>query len=349
MPLGLYNATLNFETIDEIGQEGRNSQVFLAHDKQLDGNLVVKKIPKDKLLNAQEYYKEAKILYMSSHPYVVRVNYGCENDDHIFIAMPFYRNGSLKSLMAKKHLTIREVVRYAIQFLSGLHNIHSKGLIHFDVKPDNILISDSNEALLSDFGLTKAMDDLGFANPHQVYNKQVPPEMFIGSSKTLQYNIYLAGLTLYRMVNGDQNFYDQFNFTTQADYVAAIKEGKFPNRDSYLPHVPQKMRKTINKALEVDTRDRYRNVLDLMNELGKIDDHLDWRYSLEENVKVWSKDLPNKKYMIKLSEVEGGKLEMSTTKTMKESGNTTKVNDHSYSNATKSNITSKLNKVFREL
>lgn len=349
MPLGLYNATLNFETLNEIGQEGRNSQVFLAHDKQLDGNIVVKKIPKDKLPNAQEYYREAKILYMSAHPYVVKVNYGCENDDHIFIAMPFYRNGSLKSLMAKNHLTIREIVRFAVQFLSGLHNIHSKGLIHFDIKPDNVLISDSNEALLSDFGLTKAMDDLGFANPQQVYRKQVPPEMFTGVDKTIQYDIYLAGLTLYRMVNGDQHFDSQFTFASRDEYIDAITEGRFPDRENYLSHIPQKMRKTINKALEVATQDRYSNVLDLMNELGKIEEQLDWRYSVHEDVKIWSKDLSDKEYIIKLSEKEGGKLKMSTSKTMRESGNTTEVRMHSYGNATKNNITSKLNKAFREL
>jgi serine/threonine protein kinase len=74
MPIGLYTAELNFETLKEIGQEGRNSQVFLAHDKQLDGQIVVKRIEKSKLSNANEYYREAKILYASSHPYVVRVN-----------------------------------------------------------------------------------------------------------------------------------------------------------------------------------------------------------------------------------------------------------------------------------
>lgn len=349
MPLGLYNANLNFETIEEIGLEGRNSQVYIAHDKQLDGNIVVKEISKEKLENAEDFYREAKILYMSSHPYVVRVNYGCENDDSIFIAMPYYENGSIKSLMAKKFLTIREVIRYAVQFLSGLHNIHSKGLIHFDIKPDNILISDSNEALLSDFGLSNAMNDLGYAEPNQIYFKQVPPEVFRGPEKTVHFDIYLAGLTLYRMVNGDSHFYNQFRFPNQQDYKDAIIAGRFPDRNSYLPHIPLKLQRIINKALEVNIEDRHKNVLELINELSDVDENLDWQFSVNQNVNQWEKDLPDKKYLVKLDGNQDNTLSLTTTKTMKNSGKTSKVGKHCYNNATENNITSKLNKVFREL
>ena len=96
MPLGLHTAELNFETIKEIGQEGKNSQVFLAHDIQLDGEIVVKKIEKSKIIKPTEYYEEAKKLYASYHSNVVKVNYGCSDADHIYIAMPYYKCGSLK-------------------------------------------------------------------------------------------------------------------------------------------------------------------------------------------------------------------------------------------------------------
>jgi len=272
MPLGLHTTELNFETIREIGQEGKNSQVFLAHDKQLDGEIVVKKIEKNKIINPTEYYEEAKKLYASSHSNVVRVNYGCSDTDHVFIAMPYYKNGSLKSLIASKNLTIREIIRYAIQFLSGLHHIHSKGLIHFDIKPDNILISDSDEAHLSDFGLTKAMDTFGFASPKQIYSKQVPPETFTSTDKTIHFDIYLAGLTIYRLLNGEGHFHSQLtSFKSQPEYINAISTGNFPSRTSYLPHIPLKLQRIINKALSVNITDRHKNVLELINELSDID------------------------------------------------------------------------------
>ncbi len=89
----------------------------------------------------------------SAHPNVVQIHYACYDADRIYLAMPYYRKGSVTSLITDKYMTVREIVTVGCQVLSGLHNIHSKGLIHFDVKPDNILLSDRGEALLSDFGL----------------------------------------------------------------------------------------------------------------------------------------------------------------------------------------------------
>ncbi|MCK7589195.1 serine/threonine protein kinase [Subsaxibacter sp. CAU 1640] len=349
MPLGLQTAQLNFETIKDIGQEGRNSSVFIAHDKQLDGQIVVKQIEKAKLSNPSEYYREAKILYASSHPFVVGVNYGCSDNDNIYIAMPYYKNGSLKSSMDRQHLTIREVIRYSIQFLSGLNNIHSKGLMHFDVKPDNILLSDSNEALLSDFGLAKAMDNLGFASPDKVYAKQMPPEVFANTDKTIQFDIYLAGLTIYRLLNGNNHYYAQCSFPNQAAQIKAIQTGNFPDRNAYLPHVPLKLQRVINKALNVNIKDRHKNVLELINELSDIDENLDWRYEKNGAVTTYVKDLNDRTYQIQLDSSNINNPLLSSTKTMKASGNSTKINSHSHNNLTKNNVLSKLKKALKEI
>lgn len=349
MLIGLYTAELNFETIREIGQEGKNSQVFLAHDKQLDGQIVVKKIAKAKLANAAEYYREAKILYASSHPYVVRVNYGCADADYIYIAMPFYSNGSLKQLIDRRYLSVREVMRYSIQFLSGLNNIHSKGLLHFDIKPDNILLSDSNEALLSDFGLSKAMDNFGFANPDGIYNRQVPPETFLSTQKTLHFDIYLAGLTIYRLLNGNDHYYRQLTFTNPQEYQNAITGGNFPNRNSYLPHIPLKLQRIINKALSVNLADRHQSVLELINELGAVDENLDWIYSKTPNTESWTKNLVDRTYQINLDSTQPNSLKLDSYKIMHVSGRKTKVSEHSLNNLTQSNILSSLKKALREL
>ena len=87
---------LDFDEIKEIGQEGRNSKVFLAHDNQLDGEIVVKEIKKNPSTSPDEYSKEARLLYAHNHNNIVKVNYACEDDDNIYVAMPFYKNGSLK-------------------------------------------------------------------------------------------------------------------------------------------------------------------------------------------------------------------------------------------------------------
>jgi len=348
MPLGLYTTELNFETLKEIGQEGKNSQVFLAHDKQLDGEIVVKKIEKRKIVNPTEYYEEAKKLYASSHSNVVKVNYGCSDTEHIYIAMPYYKNGSLKSLVAVKDLTIREIIRYSIQFLSGLHHIHSKGLIHFDIKPDNILISDNDEAHLSDFGLAKAMDSFGFALQRQVYGKQAPPETFTSLNKTIHFDIYLAGLTIYRLLNGEKNFHNQISkFSTDEDYINAIKSGEFPSRSSYLPHIPLKLQRALNKAMSVEIVNRHKTVLELINDLGDIEENLDWRFTETPTSHEWERTNGTHTYKIHVNLEDTKNISILTTKinnsTLKEKRETA----HCHNNLTTSNVLSKIKQALK--
>ena len=201
-------AQVNFEIIEEIGHEGRNSTAFRARDLQLDAEIVMKKIPKSDIKDASEFFSESRLLYQSSHQNVVQVLYACEDDANVFIAMPYYSNGSLKSLMNQRPLTVREIVRFGCQILSGLHNIHSKNLIHFDIKPDNILLTDRYEAVLSDFGLAK-QTELGLAKPSRLYTIMSAPEIATPDNIDLRFDIYQFGFTLYRMCVGLNAHRDQ--------------------------------------------------------------------------------------------------------------------------------------------
>lgn len=349
-----YTTELIFETIKEIGAEGKNSTVYLAKDKQLDSEIVVKKIEKSKIPDPNEYYDEAKRLYTSSHANVVKVNYGCSDASHIYIAMPFYKNGSLKSLSGSRNLTIREIIRYSLQFLTGLHHIHSKKLIHFDVKPDNILISDTNEALLSDFGLCKAMDTRGLASQSLVYNKQVPPETFDSTEKTLHFDIYLAGLTIYRLLNGDQDFNDQFGVFlpdlakgNNLPYKDALRAGTFPDRTKYLPHIPIKLQRIVNKAISIDIKDRHANVLELINEISSVNENLDWKYSTSSTTRSWEKANDSHQLKIEEDHSDPKKISIITTKTNLTTLVSSRVTQHCYNNLTMSNVTSKLKQAFK--
>lgn len=296
-------AELTFDVLKEIGQEGKNSQTFLVRDHQLDAEIVAKKIPKSKLHSPSEFFAESQALYMSSHPNVVQVHYACFDADHIYIAMPYYEQGSLKTLMAKGYLTVRQIVTLAIQVLAGLHNIHSKKLIHFDVKPDNILLSPRGEALLSDFGQAKQMNYSGIAVQDRLYGKMIPPEGILKDHFDRTFDIYQFGLTLYRMCNGDEAFYDQF-----AQYGAAaafdrdkfrfdLRNGRFPDRKFFLPHIPAALRKVVGKCLQTNSQDRYGSAIDVANALAGIDGNsLDWRFTQASDKKRWTKNENGTKY-----------------------------------------------------
>lgn len=344
---------LDFDEIKEIGQEGRNSKVFLAHDNQLDGEIVIKEIKKNSSTTPDEYFKEARLLYAHNHNNIVKVNYACEDDDNIYVAMPFYKNGSLKKRISdSNYLTVREVIRYSIQFLSGLNHIHSKGLIHFDIKPDNVLISDSNEAMLSDFGLALYTDTYGFCKAQAFYTPHVTPEQLLGLQQTIKNDIYQAGLTIYRMLNGNDFLYRQIPtigtppVLDNNTFKENIIKGKFPDRKLYLPHVPQKIKKIIKKCIEPNPNDRYDNTLQIINDLASIDENLDIRYIRDLSGESW--ETQKNGYVYKVSLIpKADKFDIKVCKTKE--GKTTNCRSQCSNNIDNTQVISKLEAIFAKL
>lgn len=161
-------------------------------------------------LDSARFFGESQALYASSHPNVVQIHYSCEDNDTVYVAMPFYRKGSLKDLLARRFMTVREIISVSCQVLAGLQHVHSKGLVHFDVKPDNVLISDRDEGLLSDFGLARPIGPRGLAEYDVGYVRTQPPESFQGYEFPRTFDIYQVGMLLYRMCCGPDEFERQF-------------------------------------------------------------------------------------------------------------------------------------------
>lgn len=298
-------AQVSFKKIEEIGQEGQNSKVYRAHDEFLDAELVIKEVEKKDGFSAEEYFTEARTLYKSSHPNVVQISYACEDEDKVYVASPYFKNGSLKKLMSQRFLTTKEIIRYSTHILNGLHNVHSKDLIHFDIKPDNVLISDRNEALLADFGLSKPMNDEGIAQQPKLYIKQMPPEVFGNNEMVFdnRFDIYQIGLTIYRMCVGDACFDAQFSkYQTGEEFGRDVISGKFPDRKAYPLHIPKKLQRSVNKCIQPQPGNRYDSAIEIVNSLADIDgsilhwefmpsdDGLRWEQNLDGKVKVLSVD-----------------------------------------------------------
>lgn len=291
-------AEITFDLLREIGQDGRNSRTFVALDRQLNAEIVIKEVQKVHLASAPSFFEESRALYASAHPNVVQIHYACEDAGAVYIGMPFYRRGSAKAMMDARRLTVREIVALGCNILSGLHNIHSKRLIHFDVKPDNVLLSDRGEGLLSDFGLARPMNFAGIAAQDRLYNKMIPPEVTLGGDHfDRTFDIYQFGLTLYRMCNGDDAFNAQY-----AAYGAGVafdrlrfrddlRAGHFPERRTFPPHVPSRLRAVIQKCIETNPLNRYQSALDVSNALADIPaEMLDWQLTETADTRTWTKN-----------------------------------------------------------
>lgn len=285
---------LKLEIIGDIGgEEGKNSEVKRARDHQLGADFAVKIIPKVKLIkdfgsdDENLFFQEAKMIYRNQHPNIVKIQHATSCDHNVYFTMPFYKNGSLNSLIDKKFLTVREIIKFSLEFLSGVHYIHTNNLYHFDVKPTNILINDNGKAMLTDFGLSRYTDNYGVAKYSKFYLSHFPAECIGTDVATKHADIYQAGLTMYRMCNGNIDFHNQYEHWKKQNKLAdAISKEKFPER-SYLPHIPIKLRKAINKALKSNPDDRYQTIIDMMNDISKIEENLDTRF-YQENDSTWT-------------------------------------------------------------
>lgn len=305
----IVDTLLKLEYRQDIGIEGRNSTVNIAYDPQLDTELVVKRIPKVDFKSEDHFFSEAQMLYATQHPNIMGVKYASQDEQYIYLTMDYYKNGSLNSLINERFLSVKEIIKYSLEFLSGIHYMHTKNLIHFDIKPTNILISNSNKAVVTDFGLAKYLNEHGFTHPDKLYPLHIPPEAFSIDKFSFYTDIYQAGLTIYRLCNGNRFFkqqLQQLNISNSDELAEAIKKNKFPKKDSFLPHIPDKFQQIIKKALNPDVSKRYSTILEMMNEISNIEIQNDWMYN--ENIgspSTWKSIGDNYELILELKEKQG--------------------------------------------
>lgn len=283
---------LNLKIIKKINSEGVNSALYIVKDEQMNCELILKQIDKKKLKEYDKYFEESKKINKLRHPNIITINYATYDDEYIYLTMPYYRRGSLNQLIDSKYLTVKEIIKYSLDFLSAVYYLHDNNMIHCDIKPNNILINDYNNAILSDFGSAIQLDYAGNGKLKNVYYKHIAPEQCFTSTVNRSVDIYQIGTTLYRMCNGNEEYNKQLKrYKNLNDLKIAIANGKFPVRKKYLPHIPRALIEVVEKCLQVKKEDRYKNVLEILNDLSAIKENLNWRYDKrDKGCYTWIED-----------------------------------------------------------
>lgn len=270
---------INLKILKKIDSEGVNSALYIVEDTQLGSKFILKQIDKKNLKEYEKYFEESKKICSLNHPNIISIKHASYDDNYIYIVMPYFKKGSLYNLLQNESLTIREIIKYALDFLQAVYYIHKNNMVHCDIKPNNILISDENKAILTDFGSALYLNEDGNAKLKNVYYKHIAPEQCLNSTINKKIDIYQIGTTLYRMCNGNEEYNKQVRrYKDLNSLKIACANGKFPVRKKYLPHIPKSMILIIEKCLKVNKDERYNNVLEIMNDLSLINENLDWRY-----------------------------------------------------------------------
>lgn len=159
------NASLDEFTLLSVIGRGTFGKVFLAEFKRNKQMYAIKSIRKDILIEYDQIentLREKDILFECNHPFLIQMDFLFQNDLRLYFVMPFIEGGELyKILKAQKKFSEEVVIFYAIQLIQAIGYLHSKEIIHRDLKLENIMIGADGYIKIIDYGLAKKLDETG--------------------------------------------------------------------------------------------------------------------------------------------------------------------------------------------
>ena len=257
-----------------IGHGGM-SDVFEGYDIVMKRAIAFKILNEESVLNPQNlirFENEARIAASLFHPNIVRIyDYGFY-EGAPYIVNELQKGQTLKdALTFKKFFSLPEACQIMIQVLEGLAYIHSKGIIHRDIKPQNIFYGSDGIAKIADFGIsTIKYYNLNLDEPKKVVGtaQYLAPEVLRGSKPNEQSDIYAAGVTFFELLTGYIPFDDQ-----NVNVVArAHVDHEIHSPLDYMPTLPQKCEDIVKKATSKNLNYRYLKAEDMLNDIKELYD-----------------------------------------------------------------------------
>jgi serine/threonine protein kinase len=256
----------HFDVMRVLGNGGMGV-VLEAFDSKLQRRVAIKVLDSDLAedeIYRQRFCREARAAASIAHENVVaiyQVERVCEAGLPYFV-MQLVAGETLEQRMQRGKLTIKEVIRIAMQAARGLAAAHSKGLIHRDIKPGNILIEEATGvAKLTDFGLARVTEDVkltrtGFVSGTPLY---MAPEQALGEESDPRSDLFSLGAVMYEMCTG----FTPFQGSSALSILKQITETKHRPIRELNPQVPEWLGEMIDELLAKDPDDRYQSASDL--------------------------------------------------------------------------------------
>lgn len=266
-------------------------EVYLAHDTKLDRKVALKILPSDLggYDRVRRFVQEARAVSALNHPNILTIYEIDEIDSEQFIATEFIEGETLRARMRIGPLNPSETLDVGIQIASALYAAHSVGIVHRDVKPENIMLRRDGLVKVLDFGLAKlaaprpaAFSD-GEAPTLALVNTEagmilgtapyMSPEQARGLDVDARTDIWSLGCVLYEMIAGRRPFLG----LTAVDVLTAILNREPDSLVSHTPVRSDELDRIISRALRKDREERYRTVKDLLIDLKDLKSELESR------------------------------------------------------------------------
>jgi serine/threonine protein kinase len=266
-----------YHIIEPLG-EGGMAVVYKAYDTRLECDVAVKFIRTDQLAPAvlertlKRFEREAKSVAQLTHPNIVKVTDYGDHEGVPYLVMAYYPEGTLKERMSGP-VGYGEAAKLLVPIARGLEYAHGRNVVHRDVKPSNILMTESGEPMLTDFGIAKILDlkdgqtltaaGMGVGTP-----EYMAPEQGMGSDVDGRADIYALGVVFYELITGRTPYKAN---TPMAVLLQSIND-PLPRPSEFVKGIPKQVEQVLYKALAKDPKDRYQNMREfvrVLEDLGK--------------------------------------------------------------------------------
>jgi TolB-like protein/predicted Ser/Thr protein kinase len=261
----------HYRIIEKLG-EGGMGVVYKAHDTKLDRFVALKFLPSHVAKSEQEksrFFQEAKSASALNHPNVCTI-YGIDEADGMqFIEMELVDGVTLREkIAASSPLTIKQVMEYGVQIAEALQEAHSKGIIHRDIKAENIMVNSKNLIKVMDFGLAKLKGSLKLTRTSSTIGTlaYMSPEQIQGIEADIRSDIFSFGVVLFELTTGKMPFRGEH----EAAVMYSIVNEEPEQASKYRDDVPQELLHILKKALEKDPEDRYQSMAEIVVDLRRL-------------------------------------------------------------------------------
>ncbi|NLZ39380.1 MAG: Stk1 family PASTA domain-containing Ser/Thr kinase [Firmicutes bacterium] len=258
-----------YQIVEKIG-DGGTAFVYKGMDNLLNRHVTIKVLRPEYVSDqdfVRRFRREAQAAASLSHANIVSIyDVGFENGIH-YIVMEYIPGQSLKELIESQgRLPYRTAAEYAMQIALALNNAHKHGIIHRDVKPHNILISDDGRVKVTDFGIAQAVTASTVTYSGAILGSvhYFSPEQARGGATGEKSDIYSLGIVLYEMLTGE------VPFSGDSPVSIAVKhlQEPFPDAQNIDPDIPDTLNKIIKRAVEKEPEKRYQSAKEMAEELS---------------------------------------------------------------------------------
>ena len=252
----------------QVGTGGM-STVYRAFDSTLERRVAIKLMHRDIAADSDQlerFRREARAVAQLSHPHIVGVIDAGEEDGRPYIVFEYVEGETLKDRIRRlSRLPVDEAIAYAIEIARALGAAHARGIVHRDVKPQNVLVDEEGSAKVTDFGIARSMDDSGLTAEGRVLGTTdyVSPEQALGHDVNGQSDLYSLGIVLYEMLTGDVPFHGENQVSVAMKHVRE----DLPDVKKRRPAITAGLASILDRMTCKDLRKRYTDALTLQADL----------------------------------------------------------------------------------